>query len=127
LDENTVFAEAMGVSPAIHENDFILHFQDRYWAANGGREWAVKAISSMAAFDTPEAAAWQLHLHMVVRPRRVASACPVAVVIFRSDDSAQLPKKKQKNSSLVPEPSAGIQFCRWWNDCSAVLAKAADD
>ncbi|MCV7329643.1 hypothetical protein, partial [Mycobacterium cookii] len=32
----------MGVNPAIHENDFIFHFVDRRWAANGGRERAVK-------------------------------------------------------------------------------------
>ncbi|BBX47781.1 hypothetical protein MCOO_37960 [Mycobacterium cookii] len=41
-DENLAFAEAMGVNPAIHENDFIFHFVDRRWAANGGRERAVK-------------------------------------------------------------------------------------
>ena len=41
--ENIAFAEAMGVNPAIHETDFIFHFVDRQWAANGGRERAVKS------------------------------------------------------------------------------------
>jgi SAM-dependent methyltransferase len=41
-DENIAVAEAMGVNAAIHENDFIFHFMDRLWAANGGRERAVK-------------------------------------------------------------------------------------
>jgi SAM-dependent methyltransferase len=41
-EESIAFAAAMGVNPAIHENDFIFHFVDRYLAAAGGRERAVK-------------------------------------------------------------------------------------
>ncbi len=49
-DENIAFAEAMGVNPAIHENDFIFHFVDRLWAANGGRERAVKHYSNLGRY-----------------------------------------------------------------------------
>ena len=33
-DENIAFAQAMGVNPAIHENDFIFRSVERRWAAN---------------------------------------------------------------------------------------------
>ncbi len=48
--ENIAFAEAMGVSPAIRENDFIFHFTDRYWAANGGRERAAKCYFTLSRY-----------------------------------------------------------------------------
>ena len=49
-DENIAFAEAMGVNPAIHETDFIFHFVDRQWAANGGRERAVKSYFNLGRY-----------------------------------------------------------------------------
>ena len=49
-DENIAFAEAMGVNPAIHENDFIFHFVDRRWGANGGRERAVKEYFTLGRY-----------------------------------------------------------------------------
>ena len=49
-DENVAFAEAMGVNPAIHQNDFIFHFTDRQWAADGGRERAVKSYYNLGRY-----------------------------------------------------------------------------
>jgi hypothetical protein len=49
-DENIAFAEAVGVNPAIHETDFIFHYVDRQWAANGGRERAVKSYFNLGRY-----------------------------------------------------------------------------
>jgi hypothetical protein len=52
-DDNIAVAEAMGVNPAIYENDFIFQFMDRYWAGNGGRERAVKENTSTLGAIAP--------------------------------------------------------------------------
>lgn len=77
-DEKIAVAAAMGINPAIHENDFIFHFLDCLCAAKSGRERAVKEYFTRGRYSAELIKTMVTHVQKVYEvarwewaPRRV--------------------------------------------------------